>query len=456
LRVARWTALAVLLAAGATGAVFLALGSGEDDFLLGGIQVNEADEELWLDAVERAGMNTVATTVYAKQGDWDTDHLWWEDDEAGVVQEIRGAKARGLKVVLIPRVALDHAFPRNRFLWHGLILPRSDEQIESWFEKYREFLVMWGEIAGREGVDVFAVGSEMNALASTRPLESAPPLEAYYLDREKQAEKREIYLESADPGNHVAPGGQRFESLETFLEAETAAHEAWASQTSLGLEGDALVRLNERRRRLAGLWRETIEAVRAVYDGSLTYAANFDQYHEVEFWPALDLIGINAYFPLRSLTDPAGNPEQMYDALERGWAAILSELDAFRHDRGIPDTPVLFTEIGYTRRSATTLAPWAGHGMTLVESDGEERLVVWDRQPEDLTERALAMRALSSAHADAGGGLLSGLLYWKLSTEPAHLEIEPFVHILGSGNDPLAAELRRFREPRPLQRLLGR
>jgi hypothetical protein len=390
-------------------------------------------------------MNTVATTVYAKQGDWDSDHLWWEDDEAGVVQEIRGAKARGLKVVLVPRVALDHAFPRNRFLWHGLILPAGDERIASWFGKYREFLVKWAVIAEREGVDIFAVGSEMNALASTRLLEEAPALEAYYLDTEKQAEKQEAYLESDDPGDLMAPGGQRYESLESFLEAETAAHEAWASQTAFGLVDDALGRLNERRRRLARLWRETIEAVRGVYGGSLTYAANFDQYPEVDFWPALDLIGINAYFPLRSLTDPAEDPERLYATLEQGWTAILSDLDAFRRDRGIPDTPVLFTEIGYTRRSGTTLAPWAGHGMTLVESGGEKRLVVWDNQPVDFTERALAMGALRAAHAHRGSDLLHGLLYWKLSTEPAHLEVEPFVHILGSGDDPLAEELRRFR-----------
>jgi hypothetical protein len=446
LRISGRFALATLLAAVAAAVVFLPPRSDGDEILLGGIQVDEADDAVWLEALERAGMNTVATTVYAKQGDWDSDHLWWEDDESGVVGEIRAARDRGLKVVLIPRVALDHAFPRNRFLWHGLILPSSDEQIESWFARYREFLVRWAEVAEREGVDVFAVGSEMSALASTRHLEEAPGLEAYYLDHEKQAAKRAGYLESDDHGDLVAPGSRRFDSLESYIEAETSAHEAWAMETAFGLEGDALDRLNERRRKLAGLWRETIDSVRDVYGGSLTYAANFDRYAEVDFWPALDVIGVNAYFPLRSLTDPADNPERLYATLESGWAAILTELDAFRRERGIPGTPVLFTEIGYTRRSGTTLAPWAGGGMTLVESGGERRLIVWDRQPETLTERALALRALRAAHADRGDGLLRGLLYWKLSTEPAHLEIEPFVHILGAEDDPLGAELRRFRE----------
>ena len=436
-------------AAIAIASAALVMRSGRDDFMLGGIQVNEADHGRWFEALERAGMNTVATTVYAMQGDWDTDHLWWEDEEEAVVLEIRGAKARGLKVVLISRVALDHAFPRNRFLWHGLIMPRTDALIDSWFGRYREFIVKWAEIAEREGVDVFAVGSEMNALASTVALEDHPALEEYYLDADKQAEQSEAYLDlAAEIGTDDLElrGGERFDSLETFLEAETAALQAWAGQTAFELDAEALTRLNERRARLERSWLDTIAAVRRAYGGRLTYAANFDQYHEVGFWPSLDLIGINAYFPLRRLGDPVPDERALYAALERGWSEVLGEIDAFRHAAGVPESPVLFTEIGYARRADVTLAPWAGTGMTLVEGDdGDRRLIVWDRQAPDLLERALAMKALRAASENTGAGLLSGLLYWKLSTEPAHLEIEPFVHILGRDEDPLGAELRRFR-----------
>ena len=38
---------------------------------------------------------------------------------------------------------------------------------------------------------------------------------------------------------------------------------------------------------------------RAVYKGKLTYAANWDgEFEEVAFWDALDVIGVQAYFPL--------------------------------------------------------------------------------------------------------------------------------------------------------------
>ena len=46
------------------------------------------------------------------------------------------------------------------------------------------------------------------------------------------------------------------------------------------------------------LWRRVIASIREVYDGPLTYAANFDVYADVPFWDALDLVGIDAYFEL--------------------------------------------------------------------------------------------------------------------------------------------------------------
>jgi len=295
---------------------------------------------------------------------------------------------------------------------------------------------------------VFAVGSEMNALASTRPLEELPALEEYYLDARKQERRIEAHLRRSGDVEEESlelRGGESFDSLESFLDAESDALADWAGRTAFDLDDRALDRINERRSRLRDRWLDAIAAVRAVYRGPLTYAANFDQYREVAFWPALDLIGINAYFPLRTLEDDHHDEAALYAALVRGWQRIFSEIDAFRQSAGIPDSPVLFTEIGYTRRADATLAPWAGTGMTLVESDaGSERVIVWDRQPEEPGERALAMRALHEVHVASGGTLLTGLLYWKLSTEPAHLEIEPYVHLLGSRDDPLGDELRRF------------
>ena len=58
--------------------------AGTEEFLLGGIQVHEPDLDHWTATLQDVGMNTVSVTVYAKHGDWDSDHLWWEDEELGI------------------------------------------------------------------------------------------------------------------------------------------------------------------------------------------------------------------------------------------------------------------------------------------------------------------------------------------------------------------------------------
>ena len=45
-------------------------------------------------------------------------------------------------------------------------------------------------------------------------------------------------------------------------------------------------------------WKSLIAEIRTVYNGKLTYAANWHgDYDVVELWPHRDYIGVNAYFP---------------------------------------------------------------------------------------------------------------------------------------------------------------
>jgi hypothetical protein len=195
--------------------------------------------------------------------------------------------------------------------------------------------------------------------------------------------------------------------------------------------------------------------VRQRYSGTLTYAANFDQYEEVAFWDALDLFAINAYFPLRNRLLPAIGDQELGALLEARWLAKLQALEAFRRERHLPAHRFLFTELGYVRRANSTIEPWAADGFSVLPSPDGEQLVVWQDQPFDLEERALAVRGLYRANLAVGGDLLAGILYWKLSTQPAHAEIEPFVMVLGSA-DPMATELARFTRELPWDRLLVR
>ncbi|NIM00474.1 MAG: hypothetical protein GTN89_06295 [Acidobacteria bacterium] len=420
----------------------------EPSFLLGGIQVNEPDHRHWTASLQVSGMNTVEATVYAFQGNWDTDHLWWNDEEPAVLDEIRQARAAGLHVVLVLRVALDHAFEKNRFLWHGQIIPDTPERIDSWFEQYTRFALKWAAIAEAEGVSVLALGSEMKELTATLPLGRVAQIKRYHGFRYYQKFLRKRALRFADQlseRHYRTRGYAGYETLESFLDARHAANMAWAKKAHLRKGGGSLRRLNERRGRLLERWRELIAVTRGVFSGKLTYAANFDHYDRVAFWSELDLVGINSYFSLRPHLDDRPDRQELLERFTDGWREIFNRIDAFRRDAGIEDKPVVFTEIGYTFRRYSTVEPWNHDGFTVVGWKGHDRkLVVWGEQPVDRSERELAFRALLAVHREQPSRL-RGLLYWKLSTDVTHEEIEPFVlHVGAASEDPALPVLARF------------
>ncbi len=411
-------------------------------FLLGGIQLNEEDHDRWAAALLQAGMNTVQVTVYAQQGAWDGAELWFEDAEPSVRAEIRAAHRHGLEVVLVLRVALSHDYPSNRFLWHGLIWPDSDVEVTEWFERYSAFVLKWAEIAEQEGVRVLGIGSEMNALAATIPVGQTSALTDYYLDDERQRELRALVARHSalfGQADLASIGGSDFSTVEEFLIERNRAERAWArSYTFDGME-DSIGQMNARRAQLEGHWRGLIENVREAYGGTVTFAANFDNYHEVAFWDALDLIGVNAYFPLRQ--SPDGPPSEA--ALGQAWSSTFEGIAAFSAERGL-DLPVIFTELGYTQRGGATAAPWSRTGFVPIWEDEDDSILVWSRQPIVPDERAAAVRALHTAWRQDGFPLV-GILYWKLSSRFELGRYEPFMLNIGPGSeDPLLPALAAF------------
>lgn len=108
-------------------------------------------------------------------------------------------------------------------------------------------------------------------------------------------------------------------------------------------------------------WRRVIRAVREVTDAPLTYAANWTHYEEVTFWDDLDVIGIQAYFPL---ADSMGVTEE---ALTHRWTGWMERLRVFSEAQ---DRPIVFTELGYNRAHNTPVEPWAYH------TDGEDAEII--------------------------------------------------------------------------------
>ncbi len=96
-------------------------------------------------------------------------------------------------------------------------------------------------------------------------------------------------------------------------------------------------------------WLDIIKAVRAVYKGKITYAANWDVYDKVPFWDKLDYIGIQAYFPLSDVVPPKES-----DVIE-GWKKLLPTLQAYSEKLG---RPIIFTEMGYNLSAYAAQKPW--------------------------------------------------------------------------------------------------
>jgi len=97
-------------------------------------------------------------------------------------------------------------------------------------------------------------------------------------------------------------------------------------------------------------WRRTITAVRAVFRGDVLYAASWDEAGRVPFWDALDLVGVDFYFPVTDRHD-AGRLEML-----AGWQPWLDRLERLHRQTG---RDILLTEIGYRSIDGAGMAPYA-------------------------------------------------------------------------------------------------
>jgi hypothetical protein len=96
-------------------------------------------------------------------------------------------------------------------------------------------------------------------------------------------------------------------------------------------------------------WFNLIKDVRQVYSGKLTYAANWDSFTRIPFWNELDMIGIDAYFPLCKDQTPS------IKAVVRGWYPHLREMKSFAEAH---KKPILFTEWGFRSADYCAKEPW--------------------------------------------------------------------------------------------------
>lgn len=98
-------------------------------------------------------------------------------------------------------------------------------------------------------------------------------------------------------------------------------------------------------------WRGHVAAARRLLPKvPLTYAANWDRYRKVSFWDAVDVIGIQAYFPLVDHQRLPSDAE-----LQAGWKRVLGSLRSYAKAQ---DRKILFTELGYDTSALAANKPW--------------------------------------------------------------------------------------------------
>ncbi|SED25800.1 hypothetical protein SAMN05216489_02965 [Streptomyces sp. 3213] len=131
---------------------------------------------------------------------------------------------------------------------------------------------------------------------------------------------------------------RRFITHYADLAADTGAEQFAVGTELAGVSGDTAA------------WTKVVETVRDHYDGPLTYAANYDEYQRIHFWRSLDLIGIDAYWPLSA--EPTRDPGR----LRRAWVPIRKKLAAYAERQG---RRILFTEAGYVSQRGSTTAPYS-------------------------------------------------------------------------------------------------
>jgi hypothetical protein len=159
----------------------------------------------------------------------------------------------------------------------------------------------------------------------------------------------------------------------------TLAEQEGVELFSLGTETEGLFRTRPGEGRTDDFKdeiRSMVQAVRAVYNGSVTYDYHYESiihpewYSTDTFWEdsGLDVIGISAYFPLAD-AEPVSVME--VGELELRWESIFHQYLIPLQTRN-PDKTILFTEFGYVDSLIAPYTPFAQAGSfpDLVDTNG--------------------------------------------------------------------------------------
>jgi hypothetical protein len=198
-----------------------------------------------------------------------------------------------------------------------------------------------------------------------------------------------------DPGSEAA-WAEWTENYRAFLLTwAQIAREAHADMLSVGVELRSWLTTAH-----AVSFAPILRDVRRVFPGLLTYAGNWDDIEQTVILGDLDVIGLNAFFPL------ADKDGASFDELAVGGRRVRDKLkqlaDAWQK-------PILFNEFGYTTRANAAIRPW--------EWPDKMSHVVPDQ-----AAQADGYRALLSAFVDEPW--FAGFFVWRLYADPDDMSQE--------------------------------
>lgn len=207
--------------------------------------------------------------------------------------------------------------------------------------------------------------------------------------------KPHLWLQDRSDGawrGDILPTDERWPAWRTsyrgaVLEYANMAAEEGVAAISIGSE------LTELALARPEFWRRLTADVRDVYPGTITYAANWDrEFAAIAWWDAVDMIGVDAFWPLQTSAD-----ETLTASLCRNRLGAIRDSIAELSQR--VDRPVLLTEIGYKSAAGGAWRPWEWH----------------DRQRVDVGLQSLLYRCVAEVLGPSAGppdGWLHGVYFW--------------------------------------------
>jgi hypothetical protein len=173
------------------------------------------------------------------------------------------------------------------------------------------------------------------------------------------------------------------------LEWASVAEEEQAELLSAGVELRSWVTTKR-----APSFEAILRDLRGVYHGLLTYSANWDDVDQTVILGGVDVIGVNAFYPLAE-RDGATD-----ETLLEGGGRVRDKVHALAEEW---NKPVLFTEIGYTTRADPAVKPW--------EWPDAMKGVVPDQRAQARAYRALLAPLLDEPD-------FAGFFVWRVYSDP--------------------------------------